>query len=145
MKIELKRITYNARLSEETPAFAADVYVDGKKVGEARNDGHGGCNAYHPWAIAGQIDTHAKTLPPEQTPYGEMQPDTDWIVMGLLNDHLAARDLKRAMGRKTLFLRGGKVYEVKKGVQPRDAEKVLNDLSFDEALILYNQHVRSAA
>ena len=41
MKIELRRFTTNARLSQETTAFAADVWVDGKKVGYAENDGHG--------------------------------------------------------------------------------------------------------
>lgn len=42
MKIELKRFTTNARLSQETTAFAADVWVDGIKVGHAENAGHGG-------------------------------------------------------------------------------------------------------
>jgi hypothetical protein len=146
VKIELKNVSYNARLSEETAAFAADLWIDGKKAGEVRNDGHGGCNAYHPWALAGQIDAYAKTLPPQQTPYGEIEPDADILIGDLLNDYLAAKDLKRAMGRKVLFLRGGKVYEVKKGgPPPTGAEKVLNDLPFEEALSLYNQHVRRAS
>jgi hypothetical protein len=41
-KFELKRISYNARLSQETSAFAADIYVDGVKAGTAENAGHGG-------------------------------------------------------------------------------------------------------
>ena len=47
MKIELKRFSYNARLSEETNAFAADIWVDGKNVGFAKNDGHGGNTMVH--------------------------------------------------------------------------------------------------
>jgi len=42
MKIELKKVSFSERMSEETNAFVADVYVDGKNVGYAKNDGHGG-------------------------------------------------------------------------------------------------------
>lgn len=42
MKIELKRLKVYPRMSDETLAFVADVWVDGKKVGTAKNDGHGG-------------------------------------------------------------------------------------------------------
>jgi hypothetical protein len=144
MKIELKNVTYNARLSEETAAFAATVYVDGKKAGEARNDGHGGPTLIRPDALAMAIEAHAKTLP-EVECYGmKIQPDADMVVADLLNDFLIARDLKRALGRKTLFLQGGKLYETRKGGRPATAEKVLNDLPFDEALGLY-QHATQRA
>jgi len=43
MKLELKNVHFSERLSQETNAFAADVYFKGKKVGYAENDGHGGC------------------------------------------------------------------------------------------------------
>lgn len=42
MKIELKKIQVFERMSEETNAFVADVHINGKKVGTAKNDGHGG-------------------------------------------------------------------------------------------------------
>jgi len=42
MKIELKNVKFYERMSEETNAFVADIYVDGKKCGYAKNDGHGG-------------------------------------------------------------------------------------------------------
>lgn len=149
MKIELKRITYNARLSQETAAFAADVYIDGKKAGEVANDGHGGCNSYRPWALGGQIEAYAKTLP--RRPFGhgmegDFQPDADTLVGDILDEYLMQRDLKRALGRKVLFLRGGKLYEMKKGgPAPRDAEKVLNNLPLDEALKVYRAAVGGAS
>ena len=34
------------RLSQETIAFACDIRRDGKIIGQAHNDGHGGCNSY---------------------------------------------------------------------------------------------------
>ena len=42
MKITLKKIVINERLSEETTNFSADICIDGKVVGYAANHGHGG-------------------------------------------------------------------------------------------------------
>ena len=47
MKIELKKISFNERMSEETNCFVADLYINGKKVGYVKNDGRGGCTDYH--------------------------------------------------------------------------------------------------
>lgn len=46
MKIELKKIQVFERMSEETTAFAADLYINGEKVGYAKNDGRGGMTDY---------------------------------------------------------------------------------------------------
>lgn len=42
MQIELKNIKEYPQLSEETTAYSADLYVDGKKVGQCSNEGRGG-------------------------------------------------------------------------------------------------------
>lgn len=44
MKLELKSIQYNAALSEETYAYSAKLYADGKHVADVANRGHGGCD-----------------------------------------------------------------------------------------------------
>ncbi len=44
MKIELRKFKHYPRLSEETNAFSADVYVDGILIAWAANDGRGGEN-----------------------------------------------------------------------------------------------------
>ncbi len=41
-RLSLKRFVHNARMSQETNAFVADVWCDGKRVGSASNAGHGG-------------------------------------------------------------------------------------------------------
>ena len=46
MKIELRRISYNAALSQETAAFAAEVWIDGELASHARNQGTGGADFY---------------------------------------------------------------------------------------------------
>ena len=68
MKFELRKISYNKRLSQETNAFAADIWCDGVKVGFAENDGHGGStNAqlvpeYAPMKIKGITKERAKEI-----------------------------------------------------------------------------------
>lgn len=47
MQLTLKNLKISAFMSEETTCFQATVYVDGKKVGTAQNDGHGGPTYYH--------------------------------------------------------------------------------------------------
>ena len=49
MKIELKKVKFFNSLSEETNAFSADVFVNDKKVGYARNDGRGGSTEVRPY------------------------------------------------------------------------------------------------
>jgi hypothetical protein len=40
--VSLKSIKHARQLSEETNAFTANVYIDGKKAGHAKNEGFGG-------------------------------------------------------------------------------------------------------
>lgn len=43
MSITVKNVKIAEFMSEETLCFTATVYQDGKRIGEAKNDGHGGC------------------------------------------------------------------------------------------------------
>ena len=63
IKIELRNVAYNARLSEETPAYKADVWIDGVKAGTTRNSGTGGANITEPHALGERLKAHAATLP----------------------------------------------------------------------------------
>lgn len=44
--VEVKSYRPAPQLSEETEAFTANLYVNGKRAGDVRNDGRGGCNLY---------------------------------------------------------------------------------------------------
>lgn len=71
MKIELKNIKVNLAFSEETTCFSADIFVNGKKAGYAKNSGHGGCTDYRPYdaqhGLLNDANDYLKTLP--STPY----------------------------------------------------------------------------
>ena len=48
MNIELKNFKHSEFMSQETHAFEATVWVDGKRAFTAENDGHGGADFYLP-------------------------------------------------------------------------------------------------
>ncbi|GIV43911.1 MAG: hypothetical protein KatS3mg035_1034 [Bacteroidia bacterium] len=74
MKIELKKFQFFERMSEETNAFVADIYVNGKKVAYAKNDGHGGETYYHSYgtnnALLKKAEEYCLNLPPIKTSCG---------------------------------------------------------------------------
>lgn len=114
MRIELKKVTYSAALSEETNAFTADIWINGKKAGTARNSGHGGCTDISPHALCIEINEYAKTLPMRDigSAVGAapmMRPQSDEsIVDGLLISWVALRDLKRSLKNRALYTKTDK-------------------------------------
>lgn len=98
MNIELKRFTTNARLSQETTAFAADVWVDGKKAGHAQNDGHGGCTMVHlDPSVRDKVETQGKMLVP--TEYKGFVSGAEWLVDQLVDAELQKKS-DRAFAKK---------------------------------------------
>jgi len=55
-RVTLKSFKTIKSMSEETVCFTANVYLDGKLIGEAANEGHGGCTFVH------FVNADAKTL-----------------------------------------------------------------------------------
>lgn len=93
MQIELKRFTANARLSQETTAFAADVWVDGKKVGSAENDGHGGATMVRlDPSVRDKVEAYGKTLVPAE--YASFTGGAEWVVDQLVEAELAKKSDK---------------------------------------------------
>jgi hypothetical protein len=91
VNIQLKRFTTNARLSQETTAFAADVWVDGKKVGHAENDGHGGATRVQlDPSVRAKVEAHGKTLVPAE--YARFTGGAEWIVDQLVEAELIKRE-----------------------------------------------------
>jgi len=69
MQIELRNIQVNERLSDDSNAFSATIYIDNKKVGIATDDGRGGETDYYASNAQGkellrEAETWCKALPP---------------------------------------------------------------------------------
>ena len=95
MKIELKKISFSERMSDETNCFIADLYIDDKKVGYCKNDG-GGCTEIHGNTeadnqIIAKAEEYCKTLPPDK--FGEQSLED--VVNDFLENYLKAEDLKK--------------------------------------------------
>ncbi|MBB1642707.1 MULTISPECIES: hypothetical protein [Sphingobacterium] len=91
MKIELKRIQYYSRQSEETNAFNADLYIDGKKVGEASNYGHGDPVSY------GSSTEEGRKAIKEAEQYCLSLPKEEYTIGG--NTHTYEMNLESYIGR----------------------------------------------
>jgi hypothetical protein len=108
MKIELKKIAFYERMSEETNAFTADVYVNGVKTGYAKNDGQGGCTWYHPYEgkqdLLKQAEAYAKTLPPIPYDFGDrkttIEVDLEFLINDLLEKHLTIKEREKFLKKR---------------------------------------------
>jgi hypothetical protein len=88
MDIQLKAVRHMESLSEETNCFTANLYVEGKKIAECGNHGHGGPTdidyVRHPRVadIIERFKAHLKTLPPEKHGYETSKGDHTKVVDG---------------------------------------------------------------
>jgi hypothetical protein len=153
MKVELKNIKYAAFASQETNCFEATLYVNGKRRGTVRNDGHGGCNYYTDHEAERELDEYAKTLPKESFTFEgvtlDLQKDGDSIVDDILTDHLTRKHLQKKMRSKVMFVQEQKLWETStfsKQDMPRAikhyTEKgfpVLNIMPLDHAIEIYRR------
>jgi len=153
MKIELKNVKHSEFASQETNCFQASIYVDGKKRGTAENGGYGGCTMISPNELAREIQAYAITLPPHESKYGTIPMDADMLIGDLLTDHLIAKDLKRALAKKILYVAkdDGLIYETKTLTKLQmqiylakaniedvfKSKTILNTLPLSEALSIY--------
>ena len=106
MKIELKSIKFSEAMSEETNAFTANLYVNGKKVGYCKNTGQGGCTDYNSDSpelrpVIAEAESYCKSLP--MVKYRDMtwEQSLEGIIDQLLEDWLGARETKK-MERRML-------------------------------------------
>lgn len=102
----LKGIKHFAAGSDETECFVATLYVNGKKLADCENDGHGGSTnvRFFPEAckLGDEIEAFLKTQPkikPEGYDF-EFDLDLEYIVDDLLYKHLQEKERQKMM-RKT--------------------------------------------
>ena len=126
LNLELRNIHYSASLSEETNAYSADVYLDGKKVCTVSNHGQGSCDDQYwldPDAEA-KVTAAFKALPMRDTGmelHGEpfmVQPDLeDWCGTEVAV-YLSKRDFARHTKKKVLVVVPGETGEYEWKIDP---------------------------
>jgi hypothetical protein len=103
MKIELKNVKVNEAFSEETTCFIADVFINGKKVAHAKNDGRGGCTDYYPYEgqreLLNLAEDFCKRLPKEKVDFGgtihEFAQSLESVIDNLLFEKEKAKEEKK--------------------------------------------------
>ena len=140
MKLELKRIQLHFKLSEETPAYTANLYINGVLTAHLSNSGHGGGDNIHlknpkyTELFYTRILAHYKTLLAFET----------WCH-GLVWDDYSKKQLKKLLNKKIVGMIEDSVYYIKapgktlQEVQDYYPEyTILNLLPFDKAWELYH-------
>jgi hypothetical protein len=118
IQIELRNIRVNKALSNETPCYSADLYVDGKLAARVGNRGHGGCDEFMDVNAPPNSADNYKAIearvkadypPLDMSAYG-MDPlpaSLETVCQGLVEDHLARQAMALAMRRKVAFFKDG--------------------------------------
>jgi hypothetical protein len=104
MKIELKKISFSERMSDETNCFIADLYINGKKVGECNNDGRGGCTNYggntkEDNVLIAEAEKYCKTLPmvKSEALKFEYAQSLESVIDELVTEFLIAKEAKKKL------------------------------------------------
>ena len=129
--------------------------MNGKKIGEVSNEGHGGPDNFHgDWDAFKEAQTWLAANKPglDLGENGTIPMDVEMYCGELLTTHLISKDLKNALRGRVLFTEEGRegIFELKwKGVRKVDAAhiavvrdkypkaKILNEMPFEEALDIY--------
>lgn len=109
MNITLKKLKHVQSRSEETHCFSADVYVDGKMLCEADNDGRGGSNSYFPSAKSPndwreQLASIEKELGKETIKEYNIPNSLEIVVGDLINNTLIVKDVKSLIKRRVAYV-----------------------------------------
>jgi hypothetical protein len=162
MKLELRKVSWSKALSEETPAYSAQVWIDGRHFCDVSNHGQGGCDCQYP--PKGMTNSDFRPLleamearikaefPPETVDVGDgdgrtftMEQDLESLCQKELYRLDLAKTVKRDLAKKVMWLKDGKQWSVKIGAAPLDQliprlkakygiEKTLNEMTLDEAV-----------
>ena len=112
MKIELKSIKFSEAMSEETNAFTANLYINGKNVGYCKNTGQGGCTDYYGIEKASsdiikEAEAYCKALPKTKWKDMEFDQSLESVIDQLLEDWFKVKgDKKMEKQMQTCILIG---------------------------------------
>jgi hypothetical protein len=144
-KVTLKSLKVANHLSEETVAFTADLYVDGKKAFHVSNRGNGGPNLYVPYGYTPtlfQLETWAM----EST--GESYEALDMIVGKIADQMEQEKMLKRSFKTQVLMIDGDKMFGWKlQKNNPNSLDAIKNQITtqYPSAIVLNDMSIEKAA
>ena len=140
MKIEIKNLKHSPSLSEETEAYTATIWIDGKRAFRASNHGHGAADDFHPLPdydgpdLAAVEAWLAENEPPAgplvDDPAERLASDTgsacdlEILVGRAISDKAIEKDLRRALKKVAMIGPDGKFYTVKAEPTQQNIERI---------------------
>ena len=150
MNITVKNVKHYPSMSQETLCFEATIYIDGKSAGRVSNRGYGGCNSYDNHTTEATLNAYAKTLPQFESVVTDpttnlpmmLEQDADMLISNLVNRWLSARDLKKALQNKIVYVSDHNRLMALTPLSHANmarmrGKQVLNIMPFEAALDLY--------
>lgn len=113
MLIELRKLKIIQELSEETPCYTAEIWIDGRLAFRASNRGHGGMDDYHQVGSITEAEVNAwlKANRPVPVFQGtELEPDLEHEVARLMDEAENIKMLRRQQRTRIITIEDGKVY-----------------------------------
>lgn len=118
MKIELKNFKHYPRMSEETNAFSADLYIDGVKAGICQNAGKGGCTDIRAYKdhreLVKRAEEYTKSLPKKEYDFmGEHFSFTitlERYVNDLVSEILEKKEIEKLQKKNFVLKKDDKMY-----------------------------------
>ena len=121
-KVEIKNLKVAEHLSEETLAFTASIWINGKKVGDAKNAGHGGMTDVDLYYWEGdqarrnnelhdELREYVKQFTWESFDKEQVTHRVDTYIDELVSEEDERQNLKRFCRGKTAFRVPGDTYE----------------------------------
>ena len=152
MKITLKNIKLAGFVADESEAYTAALYVDGRKIGTVENSGNGAPDQFRPENGQSDYDRYNAAEKWSKANSGDSM---EMLCAKLLDNHETAKELKRHMRSKILYIANGVVGTMSwKGcrkLEPKHfaafAKKhpdatTLNSMPFDAALAAFKAHTQ---
>jgi len=103
MRLELKNVKFYESMSEETNCFRADLFIEGKKIAEVKNQGQGGPTDYSILdfkniKILHSAEAYCKSLPKEKISEDfEFQPTLESKIDDLFEEWLKVKEEKKLL------------------------------------------------
>lgn len=113
MLIELRRLKIIKALSEETPCYTAEIWIDGVLSFHASNRGHGGADDYRQAGAMTEAAVNAwlKANRPARAYYGMIfEPDLENEVARLMDEAEHLGLLRRRLRASIVTIEDGEVY-----------------------------------
>ena len=150
-KLELKNIKYFASMSEETPCYKADIFINGKKAIRVSNHGHGACDDHYPFKPFTYKDVKDLEKYLAKLEEDDFEPIDSWCH-DRLYEYLDQKKIKRDMKTKFICINKNTnelfAYEKNTGVSDsafqdhmdknHPSSMCLNFLPFDQAWKLFD-------